>query len=523
MNKIFETYLRSTTEVTDWFAHARLPNWQQVAKQVAQSRNNRLISVLIQQNQSVPFPAQKQNLALLQNPNTLVVVTGQQLGFLASPLYIVFKALTTVALCQQLNRRVAGFQFVPVFWLEGDDHDFVEVNKAFVFDRQHELQKLELNLPEAGRKPVRLLHFPDSVTEELQTLKQVLQETEFSAALFKQLLQIYRPGENWLKGFKEFLQTLVGPFGVLFFNPGSQTVKASSKPFFEQLLVKNDRLLQALQEQSVKFAKPQVTVNPERSYLFLLTEANERQPLLRRGQQRFQVFGDSRLWSLNELQNLLQQAPWRFSCSVLTRPLWQSWMLPVVSYVAGPAEIAYWAQLKMAFQQLNLPMPHLQPRFSATLLEPKIVRLLSKFNLQPAAIPQEPGGWIQDFFRQNHLQELQENHETLQNHLQKAQHNYLELVSKFDPTLAGTVNKTFANLQKQMEQLNKRLIRTYRQKNEQLTEQLLVLHRFLWPLGKPQERVLSPVYFQNKFGNQWLQKVAKAINIEQPEHQFLEV
>ncbi len=523
MNTIFKKYIIADPAIEHFFNFPLNPDWLQVAEQVLSQNRTFLLDLLHAQNVQCPFAAQKHNLKKLQQKNTVLIVTGQQLGFLISPLYTLYKALTAIALSERLNQLYPQFNFLPVFWLEGEDHDFAEINHFYFFDRNNQLQKIVIDPYENDRKPVSVRSLPANISQLLDELKNAVQTTEFSSVLFEQLKHIYRPGVLWLDAFKERLQRLLGPFGLLFFNPSDEQVKAQSMDFFCSLIQQNDTLLKALKRQTQAIAKPQVPIQADRSFLFVVVDGKERQPILRKGGGSFQIFGDTTIYSAESLCKFLENKPAWVSSSVLTRPLWQSYLLPVVSYVAGPAEIAYWAQLKQAFQEFDLVMPQLQPRFSATLIEPRIKRLLQKFNLKPEQVKHDFGSWVKTLIKDSFLKQMEE----LTTELKRKQHQTkLQLIAfspQIDPTLTPVIHKTFNTMEKQIDDLTKRLSRIWRNKNENTMEQLKSIHAYFFPQGKVQERVLGSVYFFNKFGEQWLSKIYAQINLDDFKRHFVEL
>ncbi len=521
MNPIFKQYLNEQEKTLSLFNYPLKPDWTTVSEQVLSQTQPFLLEELLNQNLEAPFAAQKAHLEKLQKKNTLVVVTGQQLGLFVSPMYTLFKAMTTIVLCRKLNELNNGFSYVPVFWLEGEDHDFEEVNHAFLFDQKNELKKFEMENEAVQRLPVSVRTLPPSIDDILEALRDTLQPTEFSEALFAQLRQFYRPGEYWLASFKSHLQSMLGPYGLLFFNPSDQTVKEKSLPFFLQAVDENDALLEALQEQTAKIEHPQVVVRNTRAYLFFLVEGKIRQPLLRESDGQFKIYGEEKTLSASQLKERIRQNPEQISSSVLTRPLWQSYMLPVVSYVAGPAEIAYWAQLKQAFALFKITMPHLQPRFSATLIEPKIARLLNKFDLKPEQVTRDFNQWTADLFRSGQLKEVDEQVKQTSDQLQVSQQQFLNLARQIDPTLESLINKTFNNMNGTLNKMKTRLEKAWRQKNDITLQQLKTIQQNFFPNDKPQERVICPLYYFNKFGEHWLQTVFEHIDLQKLEHHFV--
>ncbi len=528
MKTITSLYLQQPDRAKDFFCWPLKPDWPTLAKTVRENSPAVALQILIEQNKTnSQSTAVKKHLDWLQNQPTLTVVTGQQLGFLVSPMYTLFKALSAVALADHLNHVVKEFRFVPVFWLETEDHDFAEIDHASFFDAQGKLQTLHVSAQPGGQRlPIALRTVPEDIEEHLHRLRQELQNTEFSDALFEKLQQFYRPGRSWSAAFAEQLRWMTEQFGLLLFDPAQSAVKIKSVDFFKRLIRENSRLVKTFSEQTkqIKEAglKVQVPLSDERTYLFFWQNGRQRQPLLRHTDGTFKIYGQEQSFSEKELLELFNKHPEWCSSSVLTRPLWQSFLLPVISYVAGPAEIAYWAQTAQAFQAFDLVMPHLQPRFSATLIEPRIQRTLRKLEIPPDSVMPE-SDWIKNYLKKHQLADLEQIGFNIQNTLQKSKEEYLTLAKKIDPTLEAAVNKSFANVLHTLNKLDERLLRAFRQKEEQLTRNLQTVQNYFFPTGKPQERILSSVYFLNKLGTRWIEELMKEIDVNQFEHRFIEI
>ncbi|MDQ6718757.1 MAG: bacillithiol biosynthesis BshC, partial [Gemmatimonadota bacterium] len=61
----------------------------------------------------------------------IVVTTGQQPGLFGGPLYTLSKALTALALANEIE-RLTGIPTAPVFWAATDDTDFREASKTVI-------------------------------------------------------------------------------------------------------------------------------------------------------------------------------------------------------------------------------------------------------------------------------------------------------------------------------------------------------------------------------------------------------
>lgn len=526
---IASAYKAQTRQIRPFYAQQLEPDWSTLSDQVlARYPGRAVLRELIAQNHDVDTVKAREYLHWLQNENTLLVVTGQQMGLLVSPLYTVYKALTAIRLADKLNKRMTGRRFVPVFWLESEDHDFDEINHTHYRDASGNI--CTVGLPEGSGQTGRSIQkreLPPEISGILATLENDLQPSEFKQHVIEFLRKVYRPGVSWTSAFREHLQELLGRFGLLCFNPGAEGVKKLSVPFFEQMIEKNDQVVQTFFRQAGALAElglsPQVPVQEERSYLFMSYKDGRRMHLFRENNNRFFQKNTTHSWTKAELLKLLHQHPEWFSSSVLSRPLWQSWMLPVVSYVAGPAEIAYWGQLRPAFEMLGLAMPHLQPRATFTLIEPAVRRLMTRYDIRPQAIAPRLADFQGQYFKASSLSHIDDLFSGLATNLEQTRIDLCDELKQVDPTLCAPVDKTFSSMSNNLEKLLNRIIQRSKEKDQLTAGQLQKVHEAFLPKGHLQERFLGSVYFNNKFGTGWLDKVFDAIELEDHTHKFIEL
>lgn len=521
-------YLKGKDKLTPFYAEPLSPDWKKISQNVYQNfKRHEVINELIEQNKEGADNSTQKNIDLLKKGNTLMVVTGQQLGLMVSPLYVIYKTLTTIKLAEKLNREVEGYNFIPVYWLEGEDHDFKEVNHLSYFDSSGNLAQLYLEEKESERGLSMNKRLIGQDVERLQkTLKEQLQRTDFSDALFDRLEKMYKSGGNWLEVFAAHLNSLFKGTGLLLFNVGTKRIKELSKPFFEKVIIENETLVSAFAEKSVGLEdagyKNQVKVQKERSYLFLNYDNGPRLSLLRKN-GGFYLREPDKQFSMKELLTVVDKKPHWFSSTVLTRPLWQSWLLPTVAYVAGAAEVAYWGQLRSGFNLLGLPMPQVQPRHSVTLIEPKIERLISKYKINVHTIPPNKTKFLKDYFNRNQLATVSKAFTDFEQQALLSRQTIQELVLDIDPTLTGPTEKSFNSILSSVEKLRNRLVNRVREKEVITQKHLSTIFDALMPGGVLQERVISAVYFENKYGPGWLKIIADKIDDNFNEHIIVKI
>ncbi len=457
----------------------------------------------------------------LRQPETLAIVTGQQIGLFGGPLYTLYKAITTVQLAhlfaQELQRPV-----VPVFWLEDEDHDFEEIASTYILHR-HEpvrLSYLPSNLPENPGAVGRLKIDPSiqSLFTQLETLWRTDEQTQ---ALLNRLRESYRPGTSLRGAFVRWMKTLLPESGLIFLSPDDPEVKQLCLPLFRKALKEEDALYTHLVAtfQQLKKANFHVQVAPRRTNFFLLTP--EGRYALERENGTYRLKGTHRTFSREALLEHLEQHPEQFSPNVILRPLTQDFLLPTLAYVAGPSEIAYFAQFKPLYRHLSIPMPLLYPRASVTLIEPSIRRILEKYDLEIPELQGDVEALYRHIIVERYAADIEKAFTQAAQHIRHALDALLPLLSSLDPTLVPSAEASEKRMTKELEKLKGKVIRAEKQKHAQVLRQLQQAQNHLFPLRKLQERVLSSLYFLHAINPELPSTLLKALPTETCMHQLV--
>jgi len=530
-NKQNQDYIDQKAKVSRLYAQPLYPQWPQLAQRVlASHKQPAVLDELIRQNETAAQndPALKQNLERIEKGKTLFVVSGQQLGMTVSPLYVIYKALTAVKLAAKLDGELDGYSVLPLFWLEGEDHDFEEVAKTALWDEKNELRRWHLD--EDKRYEGHSLNrreVPQEIKTILNEIERTLQDTDFKPELMQELRGSWQPGKNWLQAFSELLHYILRGSGLLHFNNGSTPIKQISGDFFSKALQENDKMCTAFREQSQKVQDAgydnQVHFLEDRAWLFVSYQGGGREALLREG-DGFRLKDHDKTFSQSDMLKMLDENPQWFSSTVLTRPLWQSYLLPTISYVAGPAEVAYWAQLLPAFDLFELEMPQIQPRHGVTLIEPKTERLLEKYDLELMNIPADVEEFLQDYFSKRAYSDLTRLFDEYNKMAGETQEKLSAFVDEIDPTMQKPLEKTFQSMQHNLEKFQGRLLQRVEEKENLTQKHLRAIHEALLPGAVPQERVLGVLYFFNKYGRGFIEKLQQQLSTENfSEHQCVQL
>ncbi|GAB2773305.1 bacillithiol biosynthesis cysteine-adding enzyme BshC [Hymenobacter luteus] len=462
----------------------RFPTLDAFAEQIEEKRasytseaRQRLVAALREQYATLPtvHPAVEANLALLEKDTTFTITTGHQLNLLTGPLYFIYKIVSAVKLSRQLKEKYPQYDFVPVYWMATEDHDFAEINHFNLFGK-----KYEWNAAETGGPVGRL---------KLGGLKETLldQLPADVPALFR---EAYEQADTLAAATRRLTHDLFGELGLVSLDADAPALKQALVPVLTTEIreqASNRAVQQANAQLEAAGYKPQVYSRPLN--LFFLTDSGKRERLEYDAAQdcaQITVRNTGRCHSQQELLELAQAHPEQFSPNVVLRPLYQEILLPNLCYIGGGAEVAYWFQLKGVFEENNVPFPILLPRNSAQYVGKANAGKLRKLGLTTTDIfrplpelKKQVGATLGQ--EEVSLREQQQQ-------LAAAFQAVADLAQRLDPTLVKTVAAEQQKMTGIVQGLEKRLSKAAEAKHETAYSQLTALKDKLMPGGHLQER-----------------------------------
>jgi len=465
------------------------------------------------------------NILLLKEKNTLAVVSGQQLGILGGPLYTFYKIITTLKLCDNLNERYDDFSFVPVFWLEGDDHDFEEVKSINVIDENNNLKKIsyEDEIPEDENKgSVGFLKLNPDINRFFDELDKELRDTEFKSALITQLKSFYAEGKTFKEAFRDLLFSFFNNYGLIIFDPQDEDIKNLLKPLFKKEISDFRTHSEKLVYISAKLEEEyhaQVKVRP----INLFFHTDEGRYLIEPVENEFRLKRKRKKFTYENLLELIDNEPARFSPNVLLRPITQDFVLPTAFYVGGPSEISYFAQLMPLYNMYGIEPPIIYPRSSITLLEKNIASILDKYelNITDVFIDNEPlKNRIIALISPSSLDEIFGNTST---EIELAFDKLKERLFEFDRTVADASNKYRQKTIHYLEELKMKSFDAQKKKHEVSLRQVDKLSAAIYPNSNFQERELNFIYFVYRYGTSLIGKIFEELAINKFEHQVINI
>ncbi len=523
-NTFYRDFINGKKETHEFLPNFKISNWKKLSDLVCGNSiiHPKVKDNLFKTNSDLTSTKSKENLNLLKKNNTVFIVTGQQLGLLASPLYTIYKMITAIKLADKLNSQNTGFNYIPIFWLESEDHDFEEVNHFGVWDKQFNPKIIKYKGSNDGKKSMRHYDFDENIGDVLDELKNELLTTEFSETLFRKLQLLFKPGMSWLESSRELLKDIFENSGILFFQPGHEEIKSLSTTFFSDVLVKGNELENEFIDRSKKLATAgyanQVTVVPGKTFLFFEDDNLQREHLYRDDKGYYLSDPEKRI-NQEKIDSIIKNNPEKISTNVISRTLFQSWLMPTVAYIAGPGEIAYWAQIGGLFDKMNLTMPVVYPRLSATIVEPKINRFITKNKVNGESLPVKRTDFTNEFLKSGADNFFDSSRISIDRELEILKTKVIEI----DSTLENTWQKTKERIINQIDFLENKSVKAKEQKEQVLISQLHQIHNAFFPDENPQERYLTFVYFLNKFGPDIFIRLFENVNLEIHGHQLITI
>lgn len=464
-----------------------------------------LVAALRQQNPASPA------LERLAEPGTVAVVTGQQVGLFSGPAYTIYKALTAVKLAQELT--ATGTPAVAAFWLATEDHDFAEVNHAWVFDGEHRPAKVEMARTAIGQ-PVGGVTLS---TPPIRELRAGLRGLPFGDEVADLVEGCYRPGSTMGRAFGELLRQLCGQFDILQVDPMLPAFRDLAAPALRAAVEAapeiTARVLERNQQLVAAGYHAQVHVEDHTSFVFLLE--NGKRLALRRADQEYVLNG--RRFSTGELRDRAAS----LSPNALLRPVVQDSMLPTAAYVGGPAETAYLAQSEAIYRMIVGRMPVPMPRLSFTLLDERSHKLFTRYGLS-----------LSDFFHGQEVLRERIAARLVPPDLNRAMGETATAVdgaldrlkremAGFDPTLTRALDRSERKIRYQLGKIERKAGREALRRDARADRDAASLYGLIYPERHLQERLYSILPFLAKHGLDLISRLYGDIQLDCPDHRLV--
>ncbi len=467
----FLEYAKNTDSLKPYYGRfPTIANFKSQFEEKSLSPENRklLHDVLVQQYDSTDTSESvSDNIKSLLDPDTYTVTTGHQLNIFTGPLYFIFKIVTVINACRQLSEKYPEKNFVPVYWMASEDHDFEEISH-FRFHGE----KFKWNSDQSGA----VGRFDPS------ELRGLIENFPVQLPVFE---KAYLNQNTLADSVREYVNELFVEYGLVVIDADDKHLKELLIPVMKADILDQvpqkcvNEMLTGLEKAGIK-----APVNPREINFFCLEDGLRTR--IEKSGDRFKLVDEEREFSKEELVELFKKSPEKFSPNVILRPLYQEMILPNLAYVGGPSELVYWLELKGVFDHFKVPFPILLPRNFAMIIPSHIDRKWNKTGFKHV-----------DIFKKTHVLEkeatikyskndLQLNGKT--DHIQSTFDTIRDQAEKIDETLGPMVGAEAARAMKSLEKIEKKMIRAEKRRMKEKIGQMKSVKEFLFPGGGLQER-----------------------------------
>lgn len=434
---------------------------------------------------------------LTQSEQAYTVVTGQQLSIAGGPLFTMFKILSAVHAARQAE-SVLQVPVIPIFWLADEDHDFEEISRLR-YPGNPDWTSVELSKPTPAGQPVSLVNVDSTWQETLRKISEALIPNEFREEVMALLNKAYLPGSTHGEAFSRLISHVFSPLGVVIAGSFQKKSRLMLRDDIISLLRDTELLHNALETQSEALDTVyhrQASVNL--SNWFYINNDKQREKL---------TYSDGN-WSsascapvsTEGLIRLFEANPLCLSPNVFLRPLLQDKLLPNLCYVAGPGEIAYYAQMKRLYAAAGLSMPVIVPRLSATIIDTGTARHLEELPFVLHEYNQRIEDIEKQYLDREAIFDIQAFSDQWITELESLADQRVRQVEALDATLAATLAKAKQDQINTVHQLRQKMLRSQKNKHEVQLKRLMKVQQTVFPGRELQERVMPFIYLINKFG-----------------------
>ena len=454
--------------------------------------------------------ATQENIQSLIEENTFTVTTGHQLNLFTGPLYFLYKIISAINLAEELKDTYPEYNFVPIYWMASEDHDFEEIN-YFNFKKE----KIKWDSTQTGA----VGEFSTEGLEEVLTqFREQLSNSDAAEELIQLFQEAYLNHQNLTEATRYIANQLFLDHGLVIVDGNDAQLKTLFKPFVKEELLQqtsSEKVTSSAAKLAAKGYK--VQVNPREINLFYLAEGIRERII--KEEEVYIVHETDLRFTEAEILEELENHPERFSPNVIMRPLYQEAILPNLCYIGGGGELAYWFELKAYFESQQIPFPILLLRNSALLVSEKQKKKLGNLDVL-----------MEDLFlkqsdlrtkRTQEISNIEIDFSPQKKHLEQQFKDLYQLAEKTDKSFIGAVA---AQEQKQingLQHLEKRLLKAQKRKLKDELERLTNLQDQLFPKQSLQERNRNFSEFYEVYGKGLIQQLKQELKPLQQEFSII--
>lgn len=439
----------------------------------------------------------------LKDENTFCIVTAHQLNIFTGPLYYIYKIAQTISTCKQLKHHYPNYNFVPVYWMGSEDHDFEEINHIYLYNK-----KLEWDDKQGGATGE---YSAQSILPLIEELKTILGETKHSNELIEIFQKAYKH-TDLTQATRYLVNALFGHYGLIIVDGNDAVFKHQYIDVMkDELLNQNSFKLVTDQLKRLDSKGYKQQAFPREINLFYLSKNSRERIEFDVTASKYSVLNTQYTFTEVEILNELQNYPERFSPNVILRPLFQQKILPSLAYIGGGGEISYWLQLKPVFDYYNVNFPQLLLRNSVLLLNETTNKKIEKLGFGVLDLFKETEELKKEFITKNAEDDIDVS--AFKSEVESVFIRLQELTKSIDASLVNTVGAELQKSLQSIDSIQKRLIKSLKQRNENELNQIEKFKTQLFPNNSLQERVENFSVYYSKYGQAFIDDLIQCFDI----------
>lgn len=513
-SKLFLDYVDGNEKLNEFYQFApsitSIPN--AIAKKSAENINRSLlVDRLTHQYKNITLSKSvESNLSLLKDKNTYTITTGHQLAIYTGEWYFIFKIITAINMAKEAKVLYPEYNFVPVFWMASEDHDFEEINHIHLKN-----EKFTWNQKAQG--PTGRLQV-DSIVELTKSLEHFLKDKKHTEELLSIFKKAYTEGNNLAQATRILVHELFQEDGLIIIDADDPELKKSWSTTIEKELTEENNFKACTSQSEMLAAQGYPTqVFPREINLFYLLDGYRERILLENG--IYKTKDEKYKFNKVEILEELAVHPERFSPNVVLRPLYQESILPNLCYIGGPGEIAYWLQLKTVFENNNVSYPILAWRNSFMMMDKKDVETWKDLGFEMDEIFNSIHDLENEYVSKHQQEKI--NLETEQQLLKQ----YIELMTqkamRVDENLQYSLKGTQTRMLRMMERIEHKIWKAEKRKYKTQLIQIANVKSKYFPQGKLQERYENFSFWYASCGVQGMEVLKKESKVLQKDFKIV--
>ncbi len=511
---LFVDYISNSEKTTSFFKHHIFKSdFENFFQQHTFDTCNRvtLVETLNMQSKLVDNTSalSQANIQLLKKNNAYTITTGHQLCLFTGPMYFIYKIVSTINLCKTLKTQFPDKEFVPVYWMASEDHDFEEVNHINVFNK-----KITWQSNEKGAVGDFKTNNLQSVIDELKT---ILGNSEKATEFVALIEDAYVKHKTLDQATRFLVNALFGEYGVVILDGNDAEFKKEFKDEFKKDIFDNasfdivNKTIAKLEENY------NIQVTPRPINVFYKTQGL-RERIEKIGDDTFKIINTDLSFTKAELQAIIENTPELLSPNVVLRPLYQQKIMPNIAYVGGPGELAYWLEFEDNFKAHQITFPILMPRQFVLIIDKGTQQKMQKLDISTQAVFNEGEELVKAFVK---TQTTDINLDIFKKQFDAVYANLSDVVGSIDKTL---IPSTEAEKQKALNGLltiEQKINKAFKQKAETEVNQIWNIKQKLFPNNIPQERFDNISMYYTKYGKEFIAELINELTYDLEKFEYV--